>query len=152
MNEGREQKVGQHVSGVEPQEKRTSNKKAVLYLLILFVGGSAIGLLAQAYPGLTATAFVLIIFAACIYVGLTYQLPTSRSSPRGAAYKPSRPAIPREVLRAVYARDGGRCVYCGSNQDLEYDHIIPYPKGGADSVNNLQVLCRTCNRSKGANI
>jgi 5-methylcytosine-specific restriction endonuclease McrA len=67
-------------------------------------------------------------------------------------HKPSRPPIPQDVKRTVYARDGGACVQCGSSQQIEFDHIIPYSKGGADSVNNLQILCRRCNRSKGANI
>ena len=124
MNERREQKVEQHVP-VEPKEKRTSIKKAALYLLILFVGGSAIGWLAQAYPTLMATIFTVIIFAACILIGSLYQLPAGRSSPRGAAYKPSRPAIPREVLRAVYARDGGRCVYVfGRRMDVLRPNLV----------------------------
>ena len=40
----------------------------------------------------------------------------------------------------------------GRNADLEYDHIIPYSKGGANTVKNLRLLCRTCNRLKGDRI
>ena len=40
------------------------------------------------------------------------------------------------------------CQCCGASQNLEYDHIIPYSCGGSSSVNNIQLLCQTCNRSK----
>lgn len=56
--------------------------------------------------------------------------------------------IPQEVRIAVWQRDQGRCVQCGANDYLEYDHIIPYSKGGASTVNNVQLLCRRCNLVK----
>lgn len=60
--------------------------------------------------------------------------------------------ITREVRRAVFERDGGKCVQCGEKFDLQYDHIIPVALGGASTVENLQLLCGSCNREKGANI
>lgn len=59
-----------------------------------------------------------------------------------------RPPIPKEVVDAVWNRDGGRCVYCGSTENLHLDHIIPFSKGGDTSVENLQLLCQKCNLKK----
>lgn len=64
---------------------------------------------------------------------------------------PSR-SIPQEVRATVWQRDQGKCTQCGATEYLEYDHIIPFSKGGATSVNNLQLLCRKCNLAKGDRI
>jgi hypothetical protein len=57
-----------------------------------------------------------------------------------------------DVRSEVWFRDGGQCVICGAKEYLEFDHIIPRSKGGAASVDNLQILCRKCNSEKGGNI
>lgn len=59
-----------------------------------------------------------------------------------------RPPIPKDVVDAVWRRDGGKCVYCGSTENLQLDHIIPFSKGGATTVENLQLLCQKCNLQK----
>ncbi|MGZ6696092.1 MAG: HNH endonuclease [Solirubrobacteraceae bacterium] len=61
-----------------------------------------------------------------------------------------RRPVPRELRQAVFARDGGRCAECGAAFDLQYDHVIPLALGGADTVENLQLLCAPCNQAKGA--
>ena len=63
-----------------------------------------------------------------------------------------REPIPDEVKMFVWQRDGGRCAKCGSQEKLEYDHIIPISKGGSNTARNIQILCENCNRSKSANI
>ena len=43
------------------------------------------------------------------------------------------------------------CIRCGSKLhkgDIDIDHIIPQSHGGSHDINNLQCMCRTCNRSK----
>src|SRR6185312_16028684 len=57
-----------------------------------------------------------------------------------------REPIPQDVKHAVFQRDEGRCVECGSNFDIQYDHIIPFSMGGGNSVENLQLLCGRCNQ------
>lgn len=59
-----------------------------------------------------------------------------------------RKSIPPDVKIAVWQRDKERCVTCFSNTNLEFDHIIPVSKGGANSIKNIQLLCRNCNRTK----
>jgi HNH endonuclease len=60
---------------------------------------------------------------------------------------PSR-YIPEPVKEEVFERDGGQCVKCGSTRDLQYDHVIPYSRGGSNSATNIQLLCGDCNRAK----
>ena len=56
--------------------------------------------------------------------------------------------IPKAVQREVWRRDFGKCIECGSKEKLEYDHIIPFSKGGSNTVRNIQLLCENCNRKK----
>jgi hypothetical protein len=56
-----------------------------------------------------------------------------------------RPHIPTPIRRAVFRRDGFACVICGATERLELDHIHPFRLGGADTEDNLRVLCKPCN-------
>jgi 5-methylcytosine-specific restriction endonuclease McrA len=51
--------------------------------------------------------------------------------------------------RAVFARDGWTCQYCGSRSNLTVDHVIPRSKGGSSSWENIVASCAPCNRRKG---
>ena len=59
-----------------------------------------------------------------------------------------REPIPQDVMDKIWNRDGGKCVRCGGQENLEFDHIIPVSKGGATSYRNLQLLCKKCNLKK----
>jgi hypothetical protein len=64
----------------------------------------------------------------------------------------TREPIPEKVRFIVWRRDEGKCVKCGSRENLEFDHIIPVSKGGSNSARNIQILCQKCNREKSNNI
>ena len=63
-----------------------------------------------------------------------------------------REAISERVRHEVWRRDGGQCVDCGSRERLEFDHIVPISKGGANTARNIELRCEACNRRKGASI
>lgn len=65
------------------------------------------------------------------------------------------------LRRQVWERDGGKCVLCGTtckrqkrdqyDRDPalgEIDHIVPVVFGGENSLTNLRLLCKKCNRKK----
>jgi hypothetical protein len=70
----------------------------------------------------------------------------------GGAPAPRREAIPERVRHEVWRRDRGTCVECGSRGRLEFDHIIPVSRGGANTVRNIELRCEPCNRRKGARV
>ena len=63
-----------------------------------------------------------------------------------------RERIPEKIRVFVWRRDKGQCANCGSQENLEYDHIIPISKGGSNSARNIELLCEICNRLKSDNI
>jgi len=58
--------------------------------------------------------------------------------------------ISDKTKREVWMRDNGVCVECQSPENIEYDHIHPISKGGNSNLENVQLLCRPCNRKKRA--
>jgi hypothetical protein len=60
-------------------------------------------------------------------------------------------SIPREVMLKVVRRDGQICQRCFKavpDDKIEFDHIIPFSKGGTSKAENLRLICRDCNRKK----
>jgi hypothetical protein len=57
--------------------------------------------------------------------------------------------IPTNVKIEVWKRDKGKCVLCGNKENLHFDHILPFSKGGTSLLaNNIQLLCATHNLKK----
>jgi len=54
------------------------------------------------------------------------------------------------VRSIVMERDRYACTYCGSDKQLEGDHVLPLSRGGSNAFVNLTTTCRPCNLSKGA--
>jgi len=69
----------------------------------------------------------------------------------GLDWEPQRESRPDKGSRGVVLeRDNYECQNCGWHDDLQIDHIMPRSRGGSDLIDNLQVLCAKCNRSKRA--
>lgn len=54
----------------------------------------------------------------------------------------------KTVFLMLVTRDGPQCAHCGAQKDLAIDHIIPLIRGGSNDLENLQILCRSCNSTK----
>ena len=53
-----------------------------------------------------------------------------------------------ELYRQVWRRDQGRCTNCGSTHAVQREHKIPKAVGGQDTLDNLCLLCRSCNQRR----
>jgi 5-methylcytosine-specific restriction endonuclease McrA len=106
-------------------------------------------------PGLLA-AVELVTFTAWPYAVLAvlYCLPACVAALIPRSWREwwrrwhDRPAIPARLRRAVYAADRYACLFCGSGDYLQLDHVRPWSRGGLSSLWNLITLCRTCNLTK----
>lgn len=56
----------------------------------------------------------------------------------------------RRQRQKALARAGHRCEKCGSDRDVQVDHIVPVSQGGGHQPGNLQVLCGAHHRVKTA--
>lgn len=61
----------------------------------------------------------------------------------GGSYKAS------DVVNLMQAQHGICNICCSTLDDYHVDHVIPLSRGGINEASNLQLLCPTCNRSKG---
>jgi hypothetical protein len=77
---------------------------------------------------------------------------TNRDLGRQSISRPELPhnrLIPSAVKREVYQRDKGRCVICGSADNLHFDHDFPFSKGGTSmTAKNIRLLCARHNLAK----
>lgn len=61
--------------------------------------------------------------------------------------------IPSKVKQEVWKRDNGRCVICGLQENLHFDHELPFSKGGTSlTAKNVRLLCMKHNLEKSAKI
>ena len=58
---------------------------------------------------------------------------------------------PSSLLREnkFFVSQENSCEYCGSKDNLQWEHIIPKSKGGPDSIDNMVLSCQKCNLNKG---
>jgi 5-methylcytosine-specific restriction endonuclease McrA len=68
-------------------------------------------------------------------------------------FKHKTKRLPSERLKVqVLMRDGNKCSLCGitvTGENIHFDHIKPWVKGGETVLENLQILCKLHNLAKG---
>ena len=85
---------------------------------------------------------------ALVDAGFLEEVPAKAVKPNRADGWESR-YISEAVRAEVRARDKV-CQMCGATEELEYDHRVPVSLGGNGNIENVQLLCRPCNRKKRA--
>lgn len=77
---------------------------------------------------------------------------TSEGATETREGRPFTRSIPRGIMLKVIRRDGQICQKCHRavpDNEVEFDHVIPFSRGGPVTADNLRLLCRSCNREKG---
>lgn len=67
-------------------------------------------------------------------------------------FRLKRKTLNKALREQILKKYQYKCCWCSSTDKLEIDHKKPYSKGGSNHPNNLQVLCKSCNSSKGAKV
>jgi hypothetical protein len=137
------------------QEKPTATcgQLGCIFFLLSCVITTPIGVLIQWVFALPDKSDVLrTIYAVCSLLLILLLIRRYRiiDSPSVPLIEKQSRAIPKSVQHEVWRRDQARCTNCGSQDRLEFDHIIPFSKGGGNTARNIQLLCQQCNRSKSA--
>lgn len=89
--------------------------------------------------------------ALCGYSWVNPRYVRNGSRLRRGPYAKRRAEMSRKresLLLMLSDRDGDGCAVCGSQSHPEIDHVVPISRGGSDAIDNLQILCRSCNRRK----
>ena len=104
-------------------------------------------------PGRRAVVLLLTAKAVAVADGDAVLHAASRAVPVPSVVRltrfvrvPYRATVPL-TRKAVFARDGGRCVYCGAIA-TSLDHVVPRSRGGAHTWENVVSACGRCNHVK----
>lgn len=101
------------------------------------------------YKGFFSLIDAQIIFDGVRKVFKFYLKPVEVKSFHKEIEIPHSRLIPTNVKVAVWARDKGQCVLCGSKENLHFDHDLPFSKGGTSfTVENVSILCIKHNLKK----
>ena len=77
--------------------------------------------------------------------------PAAHDSDVGNAVRTRNRYVSTSVKHAIWQRAQGRCEHCGSQHQLNYDHIQPFALGGGSDAGNIKLLCQSCILRRGVN-
>jgi hypothetical protein len=99
------------------------------------------GMLAHTHPGITLDQLIHKLTE----LGLEAFKPVKPAQPNNSVVSP-RPISKAQIKRQIWKRDQGQCTNCGSTFAVEEDHRWPKAKGGKYTIENMRLLCRSCNQ------
>jgi len=134
------------IKGIRSQHIPIRNRKEGLLQLITRSSNIYSDVLVRKYQNVALTVDSLIDKCEYQKNNIEIWMEGQNLKPSDNSYQ--RQSIPNEVQLFVWKRDGGKCVKCGRQENLEYDHIIPVSRCGSNTARNIQLLCESCNRNK----
>jgi hypothetical protein len=141
------------ISSMEAQprpdsERVVSSDFLELRLTVPLAASSKINALKEALGSKQPSPSLGDLFLLLCDLGIERYCPQFQPAPaRNSAAKRAK----SPVYRQVWLRDRGKCSNCGTTRFLEVDHILPRALGGDDKLENLRLLCRSCNQRAAIN-
>lgn len=156
-------KIIEHETGVSvksqesirPLSDGNFEMKTILNKDVLNRIEKAKGLLAHSYPNITNAALLSLALEALmkeIDPALKAKNALQKAKKEQSTDKSTVPEqsskhyIPAAVRHHVWTRDKGKCTNCGSGYAVQHEHIVPFAKGGENTIENIKLLCRSCNQ------
>lgn len=68
---------------------------------------------------------------------------------RRAKERAAGPSYTLEEWKKLLEKYDGKCLKCGTKENISADHVVPLSRGGSGTIDNIQPLCKSCNSSKG---
>ena len=137
---------------------RSVQNNFLLETMLGFIGFPSQGLMINGYFNFSDVylsftqniCFLILLLYACLGF-IRFIVPNNKNHRENLAHINNR-YVPQHVKEEAAYIDQGKCRFCGSKEDLNFDHILAFSKGGTSkNVKNIQLLCRPCNKAKGAN-
>ena len=79
-------------------------------------------------------------------IGRALDIALEQLNPAKQPTKKTNPTSRAAVRRAIWLRDGNACTCCGSTYAVQEDHVVPESMGGEYTLENMRLLCRSCNQ------
>lgn len=128
---------------------------------ILSLVWRGIGAVYEFLPGWAQVTIWVVISVLCIIVILSLIASQEDAAKQQQINSKATPGVRRRfskkereyIVDKRFSEQAGKCIGCHRTlpKDLfEIDHIIPIARGGGSELSNLQLLCSSCNRRKGA--
>lgn len=102
-----------------------------------------------------ATVLVQLTFQDSVRSEQAYSYGAAKKVIKRYRWGKERAKVTKDVKMTIYKAYNGKCCRCGKELEtweMTIDHILPISRGGTSDIDNLQLMCKSCNSKKGTRI